>query len=67
MLSKSVFSVQSTFKSQPLTRALQGYFYNTTDSGGGYFAPPLRTQEVLVGFTQFKRRSIDLENLSRET
>ena len=25
--------------------------------------PPLRTQELLGGFTKFKRRSIDLENL----
>ena len=43
-----------------------GYFYNTTDRGGAIFAP-LRTQELLVGFTKLKRCSIDLENLSRET
>ena len=53
------------YKSEPkeicsvscLTRALQGYFYNTTDRwGGGYFLPPspLRTQDLLVGFTKFK-------------
>ena len=29
--------------------------------GGGLFFAPLRTQELLVGITKFKQRSIDLE------
>ena len=41
-----------------LTRAWQGYFYNATDRRGVLFASPLRTQELLVGFTKFKRISI---------
>ena len=51
-----------------LTRAWQGYLHNTTDMGRGYFLPPpLRTQELRVGFTKFKWDSIDLESLLRET
>ena len=51
------------------TRLTGIYRYNTTDRGGGLFfaPPPLITQELLVGFTKFKRRSIDPENLSKET
>ena len=48
-----------------LTRALQGYFYNTTDVVG--YPPPLGTQELMIGFTKFKRLSIDLGNLSTKT
>ena len=56
------------FKSKicKLTRAWQGYFYNTADREGVFFTP-LGTQELLVGFTKFKERSIDLENLPWET
>ena len=49
-----------------LTRARQGISI-TRLTGGGLFFAPLRTQELLMGFTKFKRRSIDLGNLSRET
>ena len=50
-----------------LTRALRGISI-TRLTGGLFFAPPpLRTQELQVGFTKFKQRSIDLENLSRKT
>ena len=46
-----------------LTRDRQRHFYNTTN-WESYFCPlPLRTQELLVGFTNSKRRSIDLETV----
>ena len=63
------FSVQkaSARAWRRLTRAWPGYFHNTNDRGGYFLPPPPRTQELLVRITKFKRRSIDLEILSKET
>ena len=47
-------------------RAWQGYLLNTTDGRRVYSASPFGTQELQERFTNFKRRSIYLENLSKE-
>ena len=53
-------------ESVSLNPRLTGSSTTQMTRGGAIFAPP-RSPELLVGFTKFKRRSIDLENLSRET